>query len=229
MPRPLDWTMLPDAAAVAAAARDRILAAAASAIAARSEFRLVLAGGTTPQAVYRLLRTASADWPCWRIWFGDERCLPAGDPRRNDVMAGAAWLDGASLRAAQVHNVSVKVSAGETARTYAATLPDGPFDLVLLGLGEDGHTASLFPGRDWGTGADAPPVLAVTDAPKLPPERISLSAKRLSNSRQVLFLVTGAGKRAAMSAWCRGERIPAAAISAHDGVEVLLDAAANFP
>jgi 6-phosphogluconolactonase len=221
--KPVVWTVLPDAAAVAAAARDRILSAAAAAIAARGEFRLVLAGGETPRAVYRLLRDASTDWPRWRIWFGDERCLPADDARRNDRMAGEAWLDAV---AARVYRVPVKVGAGETA-AYAETLPDGPFDLVLLGLGEDGHIASLFPGHDWGEGPDAVPVLAVTDAPKPPPGRTSLSAARLSATRQALFLVVGTGKRAAVSAWRRGARIPAAAISAREGVEILLDAAAN--
>jgi len=218
------WTVLPDAAALAAAASGRILAAAATAIAARGEFRLVLAGGETPRAAYRLLRDAAADWPRWRIWFGDERCLPAGDERRNDRMAGAAWLDAVP---AQVYRVPVMVGAGGTAAAYAESLPDGPFDLVLLGLGEDGHTAGLFSDHDWGTGADAPPVLAVTNAPKPPPERVSLSASRLAATRQVLFLVSGAGKRAAVAAWRGGEAIPAAAIAAGPAVEVLLDAAAS--
>lgn len=220
------WTVLPNAAAVAAAACERILSAATAAITARGEFRLVLAGGETPRAVYRLLRAAAADWSRWRIWFGDERCLPADDARRNDRMAGEAWLDAVVAR---VDRVPVKVGVGETVRAYAETLPDGLFDLVLLGLGEDGHTASLFPGHDWGEGTGAPPVLAVMDAPKPPPERISLSAARLSATRQALFLVAGAGKRAAVAAWRRGERIPAAVISAHEGVEILLDAAANSP
>lgn len=227
--KPVVWTVLPDVAAIAATARDRILAAAAAAIAARGEFRLVLAGGETPRAAYRLLRGAAADWPRWQIWFGDERCLPSDDPRRNSRMAGEAWLDAGALSARQIHVVPQKVGAGETARAYAAILPNGPFDLVLLGLGGDGHTASLFPGHDWGEGPDAPPVLAVTDAPKPAAARISLSAARLSESRQVLFLVAGAGKRAALAAWRRGARIPATAISACEGVEILLDAAANSP
>lgn len=227
MRKPVFWTELPDAAAVAAAARDRILAAAAAAISARGEFRLVLAGGATPRAVYRLLRVAEADWARWCLWFGDERCLPSDDPRRNSRSADEEWLDALSPPVGRVYRIAEKLGAGETAAAYAATLPDGPFDLVLLGLGEDGHTASLFPGRDWGAGSDAAPVLAVSDAPKPPPLRISLSAARLSETRQVLFLVSGAGKRAAVAAWRRGARIPAAAIGARETVEVLLDAAAN--
>jgi 6-phosphogluconolactonase len=100
---------------------------------------------------------------------------------------------------------------------------------VLLGLGEDGHTASLFPGHDWGRHGDSPDVLAVADAPKPPPARVSLSANRLSNARQVLFLVEGAGKRDAIAAWKRGDGIPAASIAPAAGVDILLDAAANAP
>lgn len=224
---PVIWTCLPHAAAVATVACERILAAATAAIAARGAFRLVLAGGTTPRAVYRRLRHAHADWSRWHVWFGDERCLPPDDPQRNSRMAGAAWLDHVDLPAAQVHAVAPKVGAGETALAYAATLPEGPFDLVLLGLGEDGHTASLFPGHDWGAVPGGAPVLAVPDAPKPPSPRISLSAARLSDARQLLFLVTGAGKQAAVTAWRRGAPLPAAAMGARERVEVLLDHAAS--
>lgn len=224
----IEWTVLPDAAAVAAATSERILAAAVQAIAVRGEFRLVLAGGETPLAAYRRLRDASADWSRWHLWFGDERCLPTGDRHRNDAMADAAWLDAPWMSAAQIHRVPwQKVGADETARAYARLLPDGPFDLVLLGLGEDGHTASLFPGQDWGAGKDAPPVLAVTHAPKWPAARISLSATRLAATRQLLFVVSGERKRTAVAAWRRGAAIPAAAIAHGPAVEVLLDAAAN--
>ena len=91
----------------------------------------------------------------------------------------------------------------ETLRTI------GEFDLVLLGLGEDGHTASLFPNHDWGIAPDAPDVLAVFNAPKPLTERVSLSAARLSRAREVLFLIAGDAKREAVKRWRAGENIPA--------------------
>ena len=112
-----------------------------------------------------------------------------------------------------------------TAAQYTYSLQDvGPFDLVLLGLGEDGHTASLFPGDDWGSDTDAPDALAIAGAPKPPAERVSLSAARLRRARNVLFLVTGASKREAVARWRRGDTLPAAAIRPAAGVDVLLTA-----
>ncbi len=99
------------------------------------------------------------------------------------------------------------------------------FDLTLLGLGEDGHTASLFPGREWGTEPDSPDALAVLDAPKPPAQRVSLSAARLSRSRQVIFLVSGESKRDALARWRASENIPARAIAPEKGVDVLVESA----
>ncbi len=111
------------------------------------------------------------------------------------------------------------------ARAYAETLRGvGAFDLVLLGLGDDGHTASLFPGRDPGLGENAPDALAVLDAPKPPPHRVSLSARRLSRARAVLFLVAGEAKRSAIEQWHAGADIPARAIQPRAGVDVLVEA-----
>jgi 6-phosphogluconolactonase len=100
----------------------------------------------------------------------------------------------------------------------------GDVDLVLLGLGEDGHTASLFPGHDWGVVPNSPDVLAVFDAPKPPPQRVSLSAARLSRAREVLFLVEGASKRDAVARWRMGADIPARSVRPSAGVDVLVEA-----
>jgi len=219
----LHWQVFPDRAALAAYAAALILASARDAIQARGEFRLVLAGGRTPLAVYARLANARADWPRWHWYFGDERCLPAGDAGRNDSAIRHVWLDHIAVPATNIHAIPAELGAPAAAREYAALLAGlDEFDLVLLGLGEDGHTASLFPGRL--LAADADDVLAVHDAPKPPPERVTLSAARLSRARQVLFLVTGADKRAAVTAWRAGADIPARAISGN--VQVLLDAEA---
>ena len=123
----------------------------------------------------------------------------------------------------QIHPIPAEKGAEDGAAAYSELLhATGPFDLVLLGLGEDGHTASLFPGHDWGTQAAAPAVLAVHAAPKPPMQRVSLSAWRLSLARQVLFVVAGAGKRQAVTDWRQGKPIPASAIQPPDGVDILL-------
>lgn len=213
--------------ALVADASQRVEAAARNAIAGRGQFEIVLAGGNTPRRLYRALRTCATDWARWQVWFGDERCVPSGDPARNSAMARAELLDHVAIPAASVHAIPGEAGARAAAARYARLLRGSDaFDLVLLGLGEDGHTASLFPGHAWGTAADAPTVLAVFDAPKPPPERVSLSAARLSDARHVLFLVEGAGKRDAVARWRRGESLPATAITPPSGVDVLLDPAA---
>jgi 6-phosphogluconolactonase len=204
-----------------------VLAAAERAIGARGVFHLVLAGGATPRLLYESLVDAPAQWSRWQIWFGDERVLPADDPERNSVMARRAFLDHVPIPKAAVHVIPTERGLEAAAESYARELAGlGDFDLVLLGLGEDGHTASLFPGLPWGNEPGAPDVLAIDGAPKPPPARVSLSAARLSRAREVLFLVAGAGKREAVARWRRDEAIPAAAIEPAGGVDVLVDAAA---
>ena len=188
---------------------DALLRQAATAIAAHGRFHLVLAGGTTPRALYETLAQRGAGDRRWHVWYGDERCLPVDDPERNSVMAETAWLAESAIPPAQRRSIPAESGAEAAAAEYAARLAEVPtFDLVLLGMGEDGHTASLFPGRVW-TGAGA---LAVHDAPKPPPDRVSLSAGRLSDSQAVWFVVTGAGKREALRRWEDGEALPAAAV-----------------
>jgi 6-phosphogluconolactonase len=216
---------MPDAAALAAAALQRILAAADTAIRARGKFRIVLAGGNTPRAAYQRLRDSRADWGAWHIYFGDERCVPRDDPARNSRMAEEAWLDHVAIPAHQRHPIPAELGAEAAARAYGASLQSiAAFDLVLLGLGEDGHTASLFPGRDWGAAPGSPAALAIFDAPKPPRERVSLSAARLSYSREVLFMVEGESKRDTLAQWRAGAAIPASAIKPAAGVDVLVAA-----
>ena len=224
-----DWQYFPDAAAVAAAATALILSAADAAISARGEFRLVLAGGTTPDRVYRQLAASLADWSRWQIYFGDERCLPAADPGRNSSMAAAAWLDHARVPQQNVHTIPAELGAKAAAQCYAPLVAGArPFDMVLLGMGEDGHTASLFPGDVHPAGEQ---VHAISGAPKPPPERVSLSRDALSDSRDVLILVTGKGKREAVQRWRAGEDLPIAHITARDHLRVLIDreASGNAP
>lgn len=224
-PKPVRWHRYADAAALAAATVDRIQTAAAAAIAKRGWFRLVLAGGGTPELSYRVLAETSEDWARWEIWFGDERCLPPEDPARNSRMAARAWLDRVPLPAANIHPIPAELGPERAAERYAAELASAlPFDLVLLGMGEDGHTASLFSGQIHPSDRL---VLPVHNAPKPPPDRVSLSLSALSAARELLILVSGHGKRAAVQGWRAGGDLPVAQVHCPAGIDVLIDEAAD--
>jgi len=221
------WFKMADAASLQHAASERVFAAAALAIEHRGEFLIVLAGGDTPRATYRALRSGVTDWSRWHVYFGDERCLPSEDAGRNSKMAFDTLLSHVPIPADQVHTIAGERGAEAAAAAYESLLRGiGVFDLVILGLGEDGHTASLFPGGAWGDRCDAPDVLAIFDSPKPPPQRVSLSAHRLSRAREALFLVAGASKADAVARWRAGDRIPAASIRSEGGVDVFVESAA---
>lgn len=207
------WHVHSSTTALMAAVASRLVTLARDAITARGRFDIVLAGGETPRALYQQLAHTDAEWSRWHIWFGDERCLPVGDPNRNDSMARNAWLAHVPIPLNQICPLD--------ALDAPARLADVPiFDLVLLGLGEDGHTASLFPDHDWGQTPTSPPILSVAHAPKPPPARLTLSAARLSAARQVWYLVDGTHKQAALQRWQAGEPLPAASICPPAGVDV---------
>ena len=219
-----DWTLLEDAQAVAQAASERIRRAAIAAIREHGCFRLVLAGGSTPGLAYQLLAGSDCQWRYWHLYFGDERCLPVNHPERNSRMARDSLSGLVPIPPAQVHPIRAELGAEAAARDYQELLQDAlPFHMVLLGLGEDGHTASLFPGHEHP--ADEL-VVPVHNAPKPPPDRVSLGARALADTDNLLFLVTGEGKRNAVRRWRGGEPIPANTISTGGRTEVLIDKAA---
>lgn len=224
-PQTCHWLLFANAATLQRAVAERCLTAARRAIALRGRFDLVLAGGETPRPVYELLRRAPATWQQWHVYFGDERCLPRDDPGRNSRMAREAWLDHVEIPSGQTHEIPAELGAAEAARRYGALLDGvGRFDLVLLGLGEDGHTGSLFPGHPMGEARGSPDVMVVFDAPKSPPGRVTLSARRFSDTEAAVFLVVGEAKRAAVARWCAGDSIPARFIAPEAGVEVFVEA-----
>jgi 6-phosphogluconolactonase len=220
----VETRVLEDAQAVTAETVAIVLAAAADAIAARGAFHLVLTGGSTPQAAYRALAEASAQWAHWHIYHGDERCLPVDDPERNSRAADLAWLDHVPIPREQIHPIPAEEGAEQAAAAYGRVLASVlPFDLVLLGMGEDGHTASLFPGHEIRPG---PLVMPVHNSPKPPPDRVSLTPSALCRSRRMLVIVTGAGKREAVTLWQGGEGLPVARVAVAGNALVLLDRAA---
>ena len=203
--------ILDDPQAVAAAAARHVLEIAGQAIETRDHFRIVLAGGSTPQACYQLLAGSDADWSRWSVAYGDERCLPADHPERNSRMASQAWLERVAIPPQQHYPIPAELGAADGAEVYTKTIVELlPFDLVLLGMGEDGHTASLFPGQQLDPDRLVQPVW---DAPKPPAQRISLDYRTLAESHRTLILVTGAGKAEAIRQWRQGEPLPIARLS----------------
>ena len=200
------------------AAVSRILQAAKEAIAKHGSFLVGLAGGSTPKSVYQLLAKEQADWSNWHVFHNDDRCLPVDHAERNSKMAREAWLNHVAIPQSQIHDIPAELGNVEGAKAYAKTLAGvRSFDLVILGLGEDGHTASLFPGHAVDNSADVVPVF---NSPKPPADRVTMSRNRLNNTHEVMFLVTGAGKQEAVDNWLNGVAIPATLIAPASGVDV---------
>lgn len=217
----LNWHTFTTPDEVAKAAYRHILSIAASAIEQHGTFKIVLAGGSTPEKVYQLLAESEADWSHWHIYFGDERCLPSDHEDRNSVMAARALLEKVAIPAEQIHAIPAELGPEAGAKAYRKMIADVEFfDLVLLGMGEDGHTASLFPGHEHNLEET---VHAVYHSPKPPPERVSLSAATLSNADEGLFLVTGSGKQEAVEQWRQGVYLPVTQIKLKNAVAVYVD------
>ncbi|NCA72305.1 MAG: 6-phosphogluconolactonase [Sphingobacteriia bacterium] len=225
--QPIELIRLESAAAVAAEAACRISAAAGLAIARRGRFRCVLAGGRTPLAAYRRLAESSEDWARWSLYLGDERCLPATDAQRNSHAIAQVLTERVPIDPRRIHWIPAERGPAIAAADYAGLIESAlPFDLILLGMGEDGHTASLFPGLE--VPADVL-VAPVWQAPKPPPERVTLTHAALAAAPLRLILITGADKRAAFTAWRGGADLPVARVAALGPTLVLSDHDATDP
>ena len=200
-----------DARAMGVAVARQIALLAKQAIAARGVFRLALAGGETPRRCYEELARMDIDWSHVQIYFGDERCLPPGDLNRNDAMVRDALFEHIAIPEENIHRMMAELGAADAVARYMLVLDGIRLDLVLLGMGEDGHTASLFPGNP--ASASEAAVVAVYGAPKPPAERVSLGFMTLNAARAKLFMVAGEGKRSALERILRGEMLPAAMIT----------------
>ena len=204
---------------------DHVPAAFADLVAAEAPQSIALSGGGTARACYELLATAPVDWARVDCWFGDERWVPVHDPDSNEGMARLAFLDEVEPRA--IHSLR---DAGPTpeaaAAAYDADLRAAPpLALVHLGLGPDGHTASLFPGT---------PVLEETERWVVPNgddlhphPRLTLTYPAIDQARLVVVTVAGAGKHDALSRIRAGDDLPAARIRAERVVWLLDEAASN--
>ena len=204
---------------------ERILELAEDAIVKHGKFKFVLAGGKTPEKLYRLLAKQDADWEKWFIYHGDERCLPVTHSDRNSVMVANAFLNSVSIPKLQIFDIPTELGVEESAATYRSIVEAAmPFDLVLLGMGEDGHTASLFPEHVHDENAL---VHSIYNSPKPPAERVTLSANALSNTQNLFFLIEGLNKREALKKWRTGDDLPVSTVNALKNVVVFFDSTAN--
>lgn len=231
----------PDAGALALAVAGALIARLADVQQGGGVAQIVLTGGTIADAVHhelaRLAPGSEVDWSRVVIWWGDERFLASGDPDRNAAQARTAFLDAIDLNPANVHEMAstqAAVSVQEGARDYESAIRahgSGLFDVVMLGVGTDGHVASLFPGHAELDVEDRIAV-AVTDSPKPPRERMSLTIAALNRTKAVWLLASGAGKADAVARALGGSEgsapadlheIPAVGVNGRDETVWFLD------
>jgi 6-phosphogluconolactonase len=223
-----------DATLLAQAVAARIITGLADAQAARGTASIVLTGGGIGGATLRELAAAPArdaiEWSALDVWWGDERFLPAGHPDRNETQAREALLAHVGLDATRVHPMaSSNGDHGDDVEAAAAAYADElgavpAFDILLLGMGPDGHVASLFPNAP--ALQDERIVVPVRGAPKPPPTRISLSLSSINSAREVWLIAAGEEKAAAVAQAHAGRGLPAAEVHGTEATRWLLDRAA---
>jgi 6-phosphogluconolactonase len=198
--------------------------------AARAGAAIVLTGGDSPGRAYELAAQREPDWSAATLWWGDERCVPPDDERSNFRLARERLLDGLSAQPREVHRIRGELRAEPAADEYDGELQGARLDLVLLGLGPDGHAASLYPNQ---------PTLgersrrAIPAEAKLEPfvDRVTMTLPTLCSAPEVLFLVTGEAKADAVErafGHPPGPETPASLVrSAHGRTRLVADAAAT--
>jgi 6-phosphogluconolactonase len=231
-------TTVADAEAAAARAAEVVARLVRESRAARGIAHLALAGGSTPRRAYELLAPMLEDWSDIHVWFGDERCVAPDDPDSNYRMVSESLLGHAGIDESNVHRIRGELGPEAGAVAYAqelrATVAGDDrgvpiLDVAMLGLGEDGHTASLFGGGRAlrATGAIC---MGVTDAPKPPPERITLTLDVLRAAGRCVLLASGAPKADAVAAVLAGPSVDVPASLLREGsLEMIIDDAAAPP
>ena len=232
--------VLPDAAGLARAAAEHFIDRASHAVAARGRFAVALSGGSTPRALFTLLATDAfrprIDWPHVHLFWGDERCVSPDDPQSNYRMTREALLDKVAIPPGNVHRILGEQDPAAAADAYEATLRTffggsgvPVFDLILLGMGDNGHTASLFPGT-WSV-RERQRWVAAEYVEVVGMWRITFTPVLLNAAAQVTFLVAGAGKAAMLKRVLEGpyqpDLLPAQVVRPTSGELLwLVDAAA---
>jgi 6-phosphogluconolactonase len=237
-------TTCPEAESVAERAAAHVERRLRAALKERGRAHIALSGGTTPARTYELLAARVEDWTGVEVWFADERCVAPQDQQSNYRLAAQVLFEPARLPAASVHRMPGELGPEQGARAYARELAEGlggaetgappphapVLDLIVLGIGPDGHVASLFPGAEALDAGEEVLCVGVHDAPKPPPERITLSLPVLRAARGCLLLAIGAGKSDAVSAMLgeRSRHVPASLLR-RERLTVIVDDAAAPP
>jgi 6-phosphogluconolactonase len=192
--------------------------------AARAGAEIVLTGGSTPGLAYERAAALEPDWSRAGVWWGDERCVPPDDERSNFALAKGTLLEKLDREPGRVHRIRGEDDPKAAAEAYERELGGTALDLLLLGLGPDGHVASLFPGSRALAESER---LVVPATPKLEPfvERVTLTPPALRGASRIVFLVTGEGKADAVAAALQGSpdpEVPGSMIRAENGETVAI-------
>ncbi|MTD46760.1 6-phosphogluconolactonase [Conexibacter sp. W3-3-2] len=216
----------PDAESLAVAVADRLDREVRAAVSARGVANVALSGGRTYRRAYELLAERASGWRDTHLWYADERCVPPDDPESTHRLVVETLLAQDPAGVTEHRILGELDDPDSAARAYAGELRSTILDVVLLGLGEDGHTASLFPySTELDTFTGGPRVLAVRDAPKPPPNRVTLTLETLGKARALVLAASGEGKRDALRK-ALGSPSPAtpASLLRRDRLTVLADA-----
>jgi 6-phosphogluconolactonase len=234
---PRELAQYPDVETLSRAAADLIAGLAQQAVAARGRFSIALSGGSTPRTLYRLLAAeyrTRIPWTATEIFFGDERCVPPDHPDSNFRLARTELLDQIPGLLSRTHRIEGELPPEDAARKYDAMLRTMfsavAFDVLLLGVGTDGHTASLFPGSPalneqtkWAAATEAPPTMTTR-------HRVTLTFPVLNAARTTIVLCAGTDKRTVLHDILTDpsatSRYPAARIAAQERLVWMIDHAA---
>lgn len=221
---PSNWVVFSDAESLAQQCVADILLRAKLAIQQKGSFHFMTAGGTTPNRCYQLLSEKQADWSHWHIYMGDERVLPFNHAERNSQALLLHWLNKQQIPTKNIHFMNTEAGANESAKKYANLIASmDVVDVCLLGMGEDGHTASLFPEHEKINPVQAvfaehranplkhpkkhqhseqlAPIVIEHNSPKPPSQRVSVSYATLAKCALVIKLITGKNKQNAIQQW----------------------------
>jgi 6-phosphogluconolactonase len=230
-------TTCADAEAVAVRAARDIARHSERVRAERGVVNIALSGGTTPRRAYELLASEPLDWSGVAVWFADERCVGPDDEESNYKLASDTLLSAVAIPPAQIHRMEGELGPEQGARRYALELSEHAppsaerlpeLDLIVLGIGPDGHVASLFPGAQTLDAGEQALCLGVHDSPKPPPERITLSLALLRAAGRCMLLATGVSKADAINAMLAepSRHVPASLLR-RERLSVIVDDAAS--